>query len=140
MPGAAFDEIAPEPLRFFGRECAAARQLGILLVVAGEQRELDAARAGDLDQPLDAVIPIAASAENARDDQFRVAPDILYIEIYRIVVTELEQAREAQAWRRLIACNKTLLCCCKTSEIAIRRGEHDDRARRLAEIDRLRAI
>ena len=74
--GAAFGKIAPEAPAGRGGHCREPGQLGVGLVVAGQQRQGDAMLAAGFDQALDPVRPIGAAAQEAGDDQPRLGDQL----------------------------------------------------------------
>ena len=73
------------------------RELGIRPVVARQQGQLYAAFARQRRQAIDAVRPIAAPAEDPRDDQLGMTSHLVDVEIDRIVVAEPQEVGEAEA-------------------------------------------
>ena len=83
---------------------------------------------------IDSVAPPVESAEQAHDDDLGVARACVDPEIDRHRVAELAEMHQPERWQRVLVGG---VGRCQPGEIAVDEGQHDDIARRLAEIDRL---
>ncbi len=135
IAGAAFGEIAPQALRRLVRHGARRRELRIRPLIARQQGERDAALAAQRRQPIDAIAPIAASAEDPRDDQASMGNHPLDIEIDRIVVAKPHEVGETQAGPIRQRLDQTTLRCRQAGDLAVGRREDDDLRRALGEVD-----
>ena len=64
--------VLPQAVGGLGRHTAEGHELGIGLIVAGQEGERDRSGIAGLDELLDAVGPVAAAPEHARDDELRL--------------------------------------------------------------------
>ena len=128
------DAIAPQPLAGFGRQGGAACQLDIRLVIAREERQSDVLVAAQLRQTLDAIRPVALTAEGADDDQARTGDRGVQPIIDRQIVAEIHEVGEAEARR---AGAEGGVGARQAGQLRIGGGSENDIARTLAEIDRL---
>jgi len=103
-------------------------QLCVVVCVARQQGKLRAAALHGFDEPVDAVGPIAASAQEPHDDDSRMCGRALDIEIDRIGMFEGRHIGKPQ---RLAFARARKPC-----EVAVRHRQHDDLARGLGKIDR----
>ncbi|MNZ70982.1 hypothetical protein D3C78_893340 [compost metagenome] len=92
----ALAQVLPGALGVRGADVAQAGQLRVGTVVAGHQDQRGAGL-GQLDQPLDAVAPVAHPAVQRHQDQPRVAQHVLDVEVDRGVVAQLAGVGQAQA-------------------------------------------
>ena len=95
-------------------------------------------RAG-LDEPLDAVGPIGAAAEQPRDDEPRLRDHARYRDRPRNCGRAADR-REPQARRRRVVAPAPRLRRGEQRDLGVGAGQHDDVARRLGEIDRGRSV
>ncbi len=137
VPGATLHAVLPEPMRIRSRKGGERRQLRVGLVVAGQDRQRDGAVAAEGAQLLDAVGPVAHAAEEAHDHELRVLHDVVEVFVDRQVVAEKQQVGEAEA-RRIGRQPGARLR--QTGKLGVGRGDEDDVAGRLAEIDGLAAV
>ena len=127
----ALHQILPEPVAVLGRYRRAVGQFHIRLIVAGQKRDREVGIAGQFGDLVEPVRPIADAPQQPHDDQLGVGEGGVQIGIDREVVAKLQQVGEPQ--RRLFIQPSVRLR--QHRKIAGRRREHDDLARRLAEID-----
>src|SRR5712691_4784151 len=110
------------------------REPRIVAILARQHGEHDPTLARERRQPLDAVAPPVETAEQANEDHLGMGGDAIDPEVDRHRVAQIPQRREPQARQRVA------LECPGSGEggkIAVREGQDDHVARRLAEIDRL---
>jgi len=112
-------------------------ELRVWLIVTRQARERDAALAALRRDLLDAIWPVAHAAQQAHHHQLGVGDDVLDIGIDRQVMRELQQVGEAQARLRL---GEMRMGARQARQLAVRRRQHHDLARRLAKVDGLAAI
>jgi hypothetical protein len=118
------------------RKQADGDQLGIGLIVAGQQGERYVPLAAHGRELLDAVRPIADPAQEAHHHHFGPAHYPVRVEVNREVVAELHEVGEAQA-RQVVA--ERPGSSRKVRKLRVGGREDQDVGRLLAEVDRLRA-
>jgi hypothetical protein len=130
---AAFAEEAEQGVQLRGWQRRGGGEAGVVTIFARQHRELDGARARQRRQPFDAVSPPIEAAEQAHDDHPGVGGDAVDPQIDRHGMAQVAQMREPHA-RQHGAFRFPRRG--KAGEVAVGEREHDDLARRLAEIDR----
>ena len=135
--GSAVNAVLPQPVVGLRTQRRQPRQFGVRLIVAGQKGNRDAVLAAHSGDLVGAVGPIAAPAQKPDDDDFRLGDDRVHVEIDGHVVAEMQEAGQAQT--REIVC-QTGARLRQRRELGIGRRQHDDVARRLAQVDRLGAV
>ena len=134
--GAALRQVAPEAPAGFGVEAGEGVELRVRPVVSRQQRH----RRFQRFQPLDAVGPVAAPAEQPHHHQTGAGEHALDMQVDREVVAERHDVGEPQR-RGLPVLGKAFpLGLGEQGEFGVGRAQDRDVARRLAEIDRLAVL
>ena len=134
---AAMDRVLPEAMTSLGLQGRDPGELGVGLVVARQHGERDAVRAAGLGDALDTVGPVADAAEQADNDEPRAGDDRVDVDVDRHVVGELQEVGETEA-RKVVA--EARARGGEARELGIGGRQHDDVARRLAEVDGFRSV
>ena len=142
--------VLPQAVRALGRHRAEGGQLGVRLVVAGEEGERDGPGPAGLDELLHPVGPVAGPPQHPRDDELRVRDHRLDVEVHRHRMAELHEVREPERGEAVLAAFSASTPASvpdprpepgprprEARELGVGGGEEHDVARRLAEVDRL---
>ena len=132
---AAMHAIAPQALPCGGGKGAQRGEFGVRPVVAGKDRQGDAAVAAAAGDALDPVGPVGGSAEQAHDDEARAGDHGVDMEVDRKIVSEPQQVGETQAGAAFLRMGRR-----ERGEFGVGGAEHDDIAGRLPEIDGLGSV
>ena len=126
--------VLPQAVGGLGRHAAERHELGVGLIVAGQEGERDRRGIAGRDELLDAVGPVAAAPEHAGDDELRLRDHRFDIGVHRHRVGEVHEVREPKRGEGII---EVPLRRGEARELGIRGGEEHDVAGALPEIDRL---
>jgi len=81
----------------FGGEAGPGGQLGVGLIVAGQEGDGDGALAGCRGQLLEAIGPIAAPAQQPHHHHLGMADHLIHIKVHRHGMAQMQKAGEAEA-------------------------------------------
>ena len=132
--GARVHAVLPQAVGGLDRHASERHELGVGLVVAGKERERDRRGPAGFDELLDAVGPVAAAAEHARDDELRLRDHRLDVGVHRHRVGEVHEVRKPKRGKGVV---EALPRRGEARELGVRGGKEDDVPGGLSEIDRL---
>ena len=134
--GAAFPQVSPEAAAGVRVEAGEGVEFRVRPVVPRQQRHRRFQRA----QPLDAVRPVAAPAEQTDHDEPGAGEYALDMQVHGKVVAERHDVGEAESRGLLILGEPFSLRFGEQREFGVGRAQDRDVARRLAEIDRFAVL
>ena len=95
VPGAAFIQIAPQPVRLFKGKCRMRYQSGIRPGISRQHREKNVFVPRQSRDLLQSVGPVGGAAEQPQDDETGSAKRLFEIEIDRVIMAQRHEVGEA---------------------------------------------